>query len=670
MPKENIVPSDDIFLDNFLKSLQTSDEIADTTYRKEMMQEYIKSFYDDFSIPKSHILKIIEFVAGTEEERNMKYSYYKDKEFKYNDETVIFKGENKSIYYFENKNGEKINLPEKEAYKIFNAYKQEQRKEKLDSTQKMLENGCKEIFTSDKYKNYLNVMSQFRRYSVRNNILILMQKPDATMVASATDWKEKFGRYVNKGEKGIQILRPNYVERKIYEEKKDEATGEVIKDENNKPIKVDTGKTKRVLQGFSTASVFDVSQTNGKELPQLVTKLNMEVSNFNKIIDGITAISPCPIIFEPLTHYPERVSGYYSNNNEIHIRDTMSEAQTIKTAIHELAHATYHSNINNNSKDKNTKEVEAESIAYIVSNTLGIDTSNYSFGYIASWAKNKDLPELISSSDTIKKASNEIIEKLENAMPDLFEQIEKNKINTTTLEKEADKNKELKLSFTDYTKTLPKDDNKLIINQEAFDYIKKNYNDVISEIILSNCHFDTVDFSAKLLNEKYKFNSLENCSFVGCVFDNSINLTSLKGSTFLNCNFNNMSIESGDFTSAEFINAKFKNCNIQSSFVDTKLYGCIFENTKLENSDFNRAILGDCKFDKNCSFNHLKNIDTVMFDPENVQNKLLAIRLSGKIIKEGQQLNSFKSIVEGAQQKLNAEQQKISKEIAKSEMSM
>ncbi len=652
MLKKNIVPSDDVFLDNFLKSLQTSNEIDDTTYRKEMMQEYIKSFYDDFSIPKSHILKIIEFVAGTEEERNMKYSYYKDKEFKYNDEAVIFKGENKSIYYFENKNGEKINLPEKEAYKIFNDYKQEQRKEKLDSTQKILENGCKEIFTSGKYKNYLNVMSQFRRYSVRNNILILMQKSDATMVASATDWKEKFGRYVNKGEKGLQILRPNYVERKIYEEKKDEATGEVIKDDNNNTIKVDTGKTERVLQGFSTASVFDVSQTNGKELPQLVTKLNMEVSNFNKIISGIASISPCPIFFEPLTNYSEGVNGYYSNN-EIHIRDTMSEAQTIKTAIHELAHATYHSNINNNSKDRNTKEVEAESIAYIVSNTLGIDTSDYSFGYIASWAKNKDIPELISSSDTIKKASNEIIEKLENVMPDLFEQIEKNT--------------EIKLSFTDYINTLPKDDNKLIINQDIFDYIKKNYNDILSGIILSNCHFDTVDFSA---NEKYKFNSLENCSFVGCVFNDSVNLISLKGSAFLNCNFNNMSIESGDFTSAEFINAEFKNCNIQSSFVDARFYGCIFENTKLENADFNRTMLSDCKFDKNCSFNHLKNIDTVIFDPENDQNKLLSIRLSGKIIKEGQQLNSFKSIVERAHQKLNTAQQNMSKEIVKSEMSM
>lgn len=265
-----------------------------------------------------------------------------------------------------------------------------------------LEAGIKDVFESGKYQDYLNTMSKFHNYSFRNAMLIYMQKPDATLVAGFNSWRDNFGRSVNKGETGIRILAYAPYKTTKDAEKLDKETGLPILDKNGVPVMEQVEVT---IPYFKPVSVFDVSQTNGKELPQIATDLNGEIDDYDKFMDVLKEVSPVPIKLAEITTGSH---GFYSREtNDITVKEGMSQAQTIKTTIHEIAHAMLHNG--DDKKDKNTREVEAESVAYTVCQHFGIDSSDYSFGYVAGWSKGKELPELQASLETIRETASTLI---------------------------------------------------------------------------------------------------------------------------------------------------------------------------------------------------------------------------------------------------------------------
>lgn len=299
-----------------------------------------------------------------------------------------------------------------------------------------LEKGIMELFEGDKFKEYLNTMSKFHNYSFNNTMLIALQKPDASLVAGFNSWKNKFERNVNKGEKGIQIFAPAPYTIKKEQEKLDPDTKLPVLDENGKP-EIDEVEVK--IPAFKVVSVFDVSQTSGKELPTLgADELQGEVKDYEKFFDTLKEISPVPIQFMPIDG---TAKGFFSHaDKSITINEGMSEVQTIKTTVHEIAHAKLHDKDLKKSdidkpKDRNTEEVEAESIAYTVCQHFGIDTSDYSFGYVAAWGSGKELPELKSSLETIRSTASELINQisdkllgLEKAQEQIAEKPEKSNI--------------------------------------------------------------------------------------------------------------------------------------------------------------------------------------------------------------------------------------------------
>lgn len=297
------------------------------------------------------------------------------------------------------------------------AKSEEKQKQIADLLQKA-EQGIKDIFESDRYKEYLSTMSKFHNYSFRNTLLILMQKPEASYVAGYVAWKEKFNRQVQKGEKGIQII--GYTPKKIQEEvpKKDKVTGNDILDTNGKPqLDIIT----RQIPYFTPVYVYDVSQTDGEPLPKLVNELDGSVETYNSLMDALKEVSPYPIEFEAIKG---GTRGYCDPvKQKIAIKEGMSEAQTIKTAIHEITHADLHApelNLSLAEKtDRNTKEVEAESTAFVVCSHYGIDTSDYSFGYLASWSSDKELKELQNSLETIQKQAGELIDRIDTRLAEL-----------------------------------------------------------------------------------------------------------------------------------------------------------------------------------------------------------------------------------------------------------
>lgn len=283
-------------------------------------------------------------------------------------------------------------------------------KDKIKEITDKIETGIKELFDGEKFKKYLDTMSKFHNYSFNNTMLIAMQKPDATLVAGFNAWKNKFERNVNKGEKGIQIFAPAPYKVKKEQTKIDPDTELPVLDTDGNPIKEEVEVT---IPAFKVVSVFDVSQTSGKELPSIgVDELRGNVKDYEKFWSAIRKTSPVPIRFEDIH---SSAKGFYNNDNkEITIKKNMSELQTIKTAIHEIAHAKLHDRDLNKTdilkpKDRRTEEVEAESIAYTVCQHFGIDTSDYSFAYIASWGSGKDMPELKSSLETIRSTASELI---------------------------------------------------------------------------------------------------------------------------------------------------------------------------------------------------------------------------------------------------------------------
>lgn len=274
------------------------------------------------------------------------------------------------------------------------------RAEKVKEIMEQLEEGVKAVFESDNYKTYLTVMSRFHHYSFRNSILIWLQRPDASMVAGYTDWQRNFHRQVRKGEKGIRILAPV-----IYSRSKDD-NGDGEKEDEIVCCKV--------------VSVFDISQTEGEDLPSLgVDELTGSVSQYSTFFDVLKQVSPAPIAFEEIT---TGTHGYYNpQEHRIAINEGMSELQTVKTTIHEIAHATLHALPPDGKRpkdgpDRSTREVQAESVAYVVCQHYGLDTSDYSFGYVAGWSSGKEAPELTASMDEIRQAAHKLIDAIDAAM--------------------------------------------------------------------------------------------------------------------------------------------------------------------------------------------------------------------------------------------------------------
>ena len=289
----------------------------------------------------------------------------------------------------------------------------------LKEISERLEQGVKEIFTSERYTEYLNTMSKFHNYSFNNTLLITMQKPEATLVAGYQAWQKKFNRHVKRGEKGIQIIAPTPVREKQEIEKIDPDTQEPIIGEDGQP---ETEIVEMIIPRFRVATVFDVSQTEGEPIAELeVPELTGSVQFYDTFMQALQSVSPVPI---RMMNVEGDAKGYYHQTEKyIAIKEDMSNVQTMKTGVHEVSHALLHDrevmDAEGILKDRTTKEVEAESIAYIVCNHFGLDTSEYSFTYIASWCESRDMKALKASMDTIRKTSSEVIENIETQMHEL-----------------------------------------------------------------------------------------------------------------------------------------------------------------------------------------------------------------------------------------------------------
>ena len=302
--------------------------------------------------------------------------------------------------------------------------------DKLKEITDRLEQGITELFESERYKEYLRVMSKFHNYSFNNTLLIAMQKPDASLVAGFSSWKNNFGRNVMKGEKGIKIIAPSPFTVKQEVEKTDPQTGKPVIGKDGKPV---TEEKEIKVPAYKVVSVFDVSQTEGRELPDIaVDELTGDVDRFKDFFAALEQVSPVPVGFEKIEG---SAHGYYHlEEKRIAIDEGMSDLQTLKTAIHEIAHAKLHDIDLNAPKeeqkprvDRRTREVEAESVAYTVCQHYGLDTSDYSFGYVAGWSSGKELAELRGSLETIRNTAAEMINAIDGHFAELQKAQEKEK---------------------------------------------------------------------------------------------------------------------------------------------------------------------------------------------------------------------------------------------------
>ena len=307
--------------------------------------------------------------------------------------------------------------------------------EKLKEITDRLEQGITELFDSERYKEYLQVMSKFHNYSFNNTLLIAMQKPDASLIAGFNAWKNNFGRNVMRGEKGIRILAPSPYQIRQEVEKKDPQTGKTVTDSNGKPVT----ETKEIqIPAYKVVAVFDVSQTEGRELPSIsANELTGDVEQYEDFFAALEKTSPVPMGFEKIEG---TAHGYYHlEEKRIAIDEGMSQLQNLKTAIHEIAHAKLH-DIDLNAPeqpdrpDRRTREVQAESIAYTVCQHYGLDTSDYSFGYVAGWSSGRELAELKISLETIRATAAEII----NTIDGHFAKLQKEREATKAQEAEKE----------------------------------------------------------------------------------------------------------------------------------------------------------------------------------------------------------------------------------------
>lgn len=304
-------------------------------------------------------------------------------------------------------------------------------KEKLDEITAGIEEGIKSVFNSENYKDYLTTMSKFHNYSLNNCILIYMQNPYATKVASFKAWSEKFERHVNKGEKGIKIIAPTPYKKKIDVQKIDPNTKQPIKDNEGNPI---FEQKEITMPAFKAVTVFDVSQTQGKPLPEIIHSLTGKVTNYEFLKDAIENSAPVPMKFEKLR---SGLDGFFSPKEQaITINDSLSEPLTLCAMIHETAHSMLHNpNTSHEKKSRDKEEIEAESVAYSVCKYLGIDTDENSFGYLAVWSKDKDVKELRESLEIINETSSKLINTIEDKYKEIL--AERNIPETTEIEGKA-----------------------------------------------------------------------------------------------------------------------------------------------------------------------------------------------------------------------------------------
>lgn len=279
-------------------------------------------------------------------------------------------------------------------------HKGKTQKERIKEITDQLEAGVIAVFESDAYKAYLKCMSKFHNYSLNNTLLIALQRPDASLVAGYQTWKKDHGRQVRKGEKGIKIIAP--CKYKVELEEKD--------DDGNQKVAEYTG--------FKVATVFDYAQTEGPELPTIgVSELSGDVGDYRKLFKALTEICPVPIYAEDIQG---GAKGYYSDaERKIVVKTGMSQLQTIKTLIHEIAHEKLHAKEhldNEHPVDRRTKEVEAESISYTICQHYGLDSSDYSFSYVAGWSSGKDVKELKASLERIRSAADEMITGIDKSL--------------------------------------------------------------------------------------------------------------------------------------------------------------------------------------------------------------------------------------------------------------
>ncbi|MBR0456939.1 MAG: hypothetical protein IJJ01_09750 [Firmicutes bacterium] len=296
---------------------------------------------------------------------------------------------------------------------------EQRRKEKLEEITSRIEEGMARIMDSSEFKNYLSVMASFYNYSARNTLLIFMQKPDATLCASYTDWQRKYNRQVNKGEKGIQIIAPAPYKMKVERDQVDTATGQPVLDADGNPVKAEKEIT---VPRFKVVSTFDLSQTSGEPLPELgIKELTADVEHYEMFMEAIKRISPVPIRFDEIEG---GAKGYYDPvKKEIVIQDGMPQEQTMKTCVHELTHSMLHDkdtlklNGEELKKDRMTIEIEAEACAFVCLSHFGFeDVGDYSFPYLTSWSSGRDMKELHASLSTIQKTSSQIISGIEKGM--------------------------------------------------------------------------------------------------------------------------------------------------------------------------------------------------------------------------------------------------------------
>lgn len=292
------------------------------------------------------------------------------------------------------------------------------REEKMSMIQEKLETGVREIFESENYKDYIRTMAKFTNYSINNCILIASQRPDASCVCGYKTWQTEFNRTVNRNESGIMIIAPVKYKADVEEPIYDGDSHPVIGDDG----KQKTEKVTKEFQAFRPAYVFDVQQTSGEPLPSLVHLLQGGVQDYEVIKSALIEISPVPVAFEPISG---GANGFYSpGEKRIVVKEDLPELQTIKTLIHEIAHAELGHGSEEDKFDRKTKEVQAESVAYWVAAMIGtdgpdgsgLDTSEYSFGYISGWSKDKEVTELKESLDLIKQTADRISTNLENVL--------------------------------------------------------------------------------------------------------------------------------------------------------------------------------------------------------------------------------------------------------------
>lgn len=326
--------------------------------------------------------------------------------------------------------------------------------DKIKKLSEQLEEGIKNLFENDKYKNYLKIMSKFHNYSFRNSILIMMQNPEATYVAGFNKWNT-LNRKVNKGETGLKIFAPAPIKKKVEQYKKDENGNYIY--ENGKKLKEEV---EQIIPKYKITHVFDISQTSGEPLPTLTEELKGNVKdyeNFKKALENSTSFN---VSYGSIKG---EAKGYCTPTlKRIMIKENMSEVQTIKTLLHEMSHAELHTT--KDGKSRETKEVEAESIAFIVSNYYGVDTSDYSFGYLAGWSSDKELVELKESLNTIQKTAADLIEKIDSNYKELF------------------KDKEIKIEDEKLINFIGKD--KVIINEITKDELESLINKNKSNVFL------------------------------------------------------------------------------------------------------------------------------------------------------------------------------------------